>query len=244
MEINWTLLAYIFIGLFTLSGFFKGWWKESITTYFLLFLVLLLYFPALAQFFIIAINFVFALIAQILPDQIKVNLASWLETGLGIPTVDGAVQLDPNNGGTWLVILVIFVGLGILVGRYLLPSHNVVGLKRTVYTPGLGASLLGALVGAFNGFLIVSLMLAYIGGSASSGVSTASTGTTSVLRAVAVPSFTLTEGLVPWTFVVVALLLFLAALGSRMQIQKDKEGYIKMMWPDPLGYKRYDVMRK
>jgi len=240
MEIDWTVLAYIFIGLFALSGFFKGWWKEAITTYFLLFLVRLLYFPALAQFFITAINFVFALIAQILPADLRITLANWLETGLGLPTVDGAVQLDPTNGGTWLVILVIFVGVGILLGRYLLPNHFKEGV---VYTPGFRASLLGALIGAFNGFMIVSLILAYIGGGDSSEA-TASTGAAGVLRAVDVPSFTLTESVAPWIFVGLSILLILAVFGSRVHIVKNKEGFTKMELLGPLGHDKYKVTKK
>ena len=42
VEVNWTLLTYLFIALFALGGYFKGWWKEAIVTVFLTVLVLLL----------------------------------------------------------------------------------------------------------------------------------------------------------------------------------------------------------
>ncbi len=239
MEINWTVLAYIFIGLFALSGFFKGWWKESITTYFLLFLVLLLYFPPLARFFIATLNFIFALIARILPTSLTIILSDWLEAGLGVRTVDGAIQLDPTNGGTWLVILIIFVGLGTLLGRVLLPSNNREGLKP-VYRPGLLASFLGALIGAFNGFLIVSLIGAYLG----PGLSPDTLTSVGTLQAVAVPSFTLTASLIPWVFILLSVLVLIVALGSRVTFKKDKEGYIKVNWVNPVGYERYEVTAK
>jgi hypothetical protein len=237
MEINWAVLAYILIGLFALSGFFKGWWKESITTYFLLFLVLLLYVPLLAQIFVASLNFIFALIAGILPDSWRIALADWLETGLGIPTVNGAIQLDPTNGGTWLVILIVFVGLGILLGRALLPNYF---RKGVIYIPGIKASLLGALIGAFNGFLIVSLITAYLG----SGPTTAAPESAGVLRAVAVPRFTLTESWIPWVFIIISLLVIVAALGNRVSITKDKEGYITVDAIEPLGHEKYEVTVK
>jgi hypothetical protein len=247
MEVNWTILAYIIIGLFALSGFFKGWWKEAITSYFLIILALLLYFPVVAQLLIASLNMVFALIARILPDSLRVSLANLIEAGLGIPTVNGAIQLDASNGGVWLIILLICIGMAILLSRALIPNTFRLGIKQ-IYRPTLAASMLGALIGAFNGFLIISLILAYVGGQGSSGAAPTMAGTNQarvgILQGVAVPSFSLTESWVPWLFILIGVMFFSAAIGNRISIKRDKDGYVKINTLKPLGYEKIDLTAK
>lgn len=244
MEINWTSLAYIIIGLFALSGFFKGWWKEAVTTWFLAFLVFLSYFPPLAQLVITLINFVFATIARLLPDNLRADLVNFLEATLGIMTVNGAIELDAKNGGTWLVILLLFIGLALFISRSILPSDFRVGLKE-VYRPTLVASLLGAVIGALNGFIIISLITAYLNGANLPGVTAAARQAAPpverTLEAVAVPSFLITESFLPWILIGIGLLVFLAAITSRVAIRKDKEGFVKIDYTNPLGYDPLNV---
>jgi len=247
MEISWTILAYIIIGLFALSGFFKGWWKEVVTTWFLAFLVFLLYFPPLAQLVITLINLIFATIARLLPDNLRADLANFLEATLGITTVNGAIQLDAGNGGTWLVILLLFIGLAIFISRSSLPSDFRVGLKE-VYRPGLWASLLGAVIGALNGFIIISLITAYLNGANLPGVTAqvgrAAPSAQGVVQAVAVPSFIITESFLPWVLIAIGLVIFVLAISTRVVVTRDKEGYVKVDTRKPLGYKQQDVTVK
>jgi hypothetical protein len=247
MDINWTILGYILIAIFAMSGFFKGWWKEAITTFFLVFLVFLARFPPLAQLFIDLINLILALVINILPSSLQASWQIFLETNLGIPTTDGVLQLDASNGGVWIVILLLFIGLAIFLSRFLLPSTYRVGLNE-IYWPDFKASLLGGLLGAFNGFLIISLIIFYLnvsslpGGSAlASAGASASSGT---LQAVAVPNFTLTESFIPWIFVAIGLFVLLAAVSNRVAIRKDKDGFRKVDITKPLGYDRVDVTVK
>jgi hypothetical protein len=243
MEISWINLACIIVGLFALSGFFKGWWKESITTWFLAFLVLLLYFPPLGQLFIELINFIFATIANLLPDNLSADLANFLEATLGITTVNGAIQLDPANGGTWVVILLIFIGLAILISRSILPSDYRVG-RTEVNRPGLLASLLGAAIGGLNGFIIISLLNAYLNGSNLPGVSAAGTAAAprqGIIETVAVPNFVITESFLPWMLIGLGLLVFVAAITSRVAVRKDKEGFVKIDYTPPPGYEGVDI---
>jgi hypothetical protein len=246
MEINWTNLALIIVGLFALSGFFKGWWKESITTWFLAFLVLLFYFPPLAQLFIELINFIFATIAKLLPDNFSADLANFLEATLGITTVNGAIQLDPTNGGTWVVILLIFIGLAMLISRSNLPSDFRVG-RTEVYRPSLWASLLGAAIGALNGYIIIGLLTAYLSGSNLPGASAAGTAVAPTevnIETVAVPNFVITESFLPWMLIGIALLVFVAAIATRVAIRKNKEGFVKVDYTPPPGYEGVDITAK
>jgi hypothetical protein len=246
MAINWTILAYIIVGLFALSGFFKGWWKEAITTWVLALLVFLLYFPPLAQLFIGLINFIFATIASLLPDTLRADLQNFLEATLGIITVNGAIQLDPANGGTWLVILLLFIGLAIFISRSILPSDFKVG-RAEVYRPTLWASLLGAAIGALNGFVIISLLNAYLNGSNLPGATAAGTAAApapGIIETVAVPNFVITESFLPWMLIGIGLLVFVAAISSRVAVRKDKDGFVKIDYTPPPGYEGVDITVK
>lgn len=247
MDINWTILAYIFIAVFAMSGFFKGWWKEAITTFLLIFLVLLSRFPALAKLIIDLVNYILATVINILPDNLKLIWRDFLEANLGIPTVDGVVQLDAGNGGMWIVILLLFIGLAIFLSRSILPSTFRVGLK-SIYRPDFKASLLGGLLGAFNGFLIISLLITYMNGSSLPGAGAqAAAGTSTAggtLQAVAVPNFTLTESFIPWIFMGVALLVVVAAVANRIAVRRDKDGFTKIDITKPMGYEKVDVTVK
>jgi hypothetical protein len=144
-------VTYIIVGLFALSGFFKGWWKEAITTFFIALLLLFLAVPTLADWFIDTVNYLIALIWQILADA---------EIIAGQP-----IQLDATDGNTWLIILLLFIGLSIFISRAGLP--NIIrggGVYPTYIVTPLG-SVLGGLLGGLNGFLILNLARHYLEGS-------------------------------------------------------------------------------
>jgi hypothetical protein len=56
IDINYDTLMIIVIALFALSGFLRGWWREGITTIFLILLVIFLTQPELADDIISFIN--------------------------------------------------------------------------------------------------------------------------------------------------------------------------------------------
>jgi len=246
MEINWPVLAYITIGIFAMSGFFKGWWKESITTFFLIFLVLLLQLPPAAQAFIDLLNLIFAAIAGILPESFRIILADFLEATLGVGTVDGAIRLEASDGGTWLIILLLFIGLAIFIGRSRLPGDFRVGLK-TIYVPTLRGSLLGALIGGFNGLLIINLIREYLDGSRLLGGAAAlarRAAPAGSLQAIEVPNFTIMESFLPWVFIALGFIVLFAAFRNRVVFLKDKDGYRKIDYRAPLGYNKHEMSPK
>ncbi len=84
MGINWTVLALLVIGLFALAGFFKGWWKEAITTIFLGILAFFLQVPDVAQLFIDLTNLVIFTIWKILPSFMLVFVETIVGAGLTV----------------------------------------------------------------------------------------------------------------------------------------------------------------
>ncbi|MEM7344736.1 MAG: hypothetical protein AAF485_10865, partial [Chloroflexota bacterium] len=110
MEIDGTILTYTFVGLYALFGFYRGWWREAMTTTFLAVLVLLLQQPVWAQFVIDSINSLLTFALTTISRFVTFELT--------------AFQLDATNAETWLVILLIMIGLSTMIAYRVLPSHS------------------------------------------------------------------------------------------------------------------------
>ena len=248
MEINWTVLSYFVIGLFALNGFFRGWWKEAITTAFLVFLVFLLAQPQFADDFINIVNIVLETIYAILPAELlnllQNSLQSTPSTASTASAASGTIQIDPGDGNTWLMLLIVFVAFAVLVSRFTLPDHG----------PGNGyavrpvGSILGGLVGGLNGLIIINLVREYVDGrnlpagtsfsaqTAGGPASMASSGVS--IQAVQVPSYTILDSYLPRIIIIIGLLIFLAALKNRVGVSREN-GFSKVDYKEPLGYRRY-----
>lgn len=248
MEINWTVLTYFVVGLFILNGFFRGWWKEAITTVLLVILVFFLQQPGVASSFIDIINNFLNAIWGLLPSSLVEFLRNIFENVLGIETAtNGAIQADSGNGTTWLILLILFIAAASLIGRSSLP-----------HGPGKGfavrpiGSILGGLVGGLNGLIIINLVREYLdgrnlpGGSGTlpteismageGGARVASSGIS--VQATQLPEFTILDSFLPWIIIIAGLFIFWAALINRLGIS-NKDGFRKIDYREPFGYKRY-----
>jgi hypothetical protein len=238
--INWTVLTLLVIGLFALAGLFKGWWKEAITTIFLGILVFFLQVPDVAQIFIDLINLIISTIWRILPDFVL----DFLETVLGIGATGAPPQIDAGSAQTWLIVLIVFIGLAILIGRLSLPGSGRRADTYSSYVVTFGGSLFGALLGALNGWLIIGLIRTYLDGrSLPGGGEMAATSMATppsdqvVIQAVDVPHTTILDSFLPWLFVGIGLVVLLAAIRSRVTV-KEKKGFRKVVYKSPVGYEK------
>jgi hypothetical protein len=244
--INWTVLAIGAIGLFALVGLLRGWWKEAITTVFLAFLVFLLLMPQVGQLFINLMNMALNLIWQILP-QVALD---FLNTFFGGSTSAATPpHIDPSNAQTWLVILAVFVGLAALAGRIILPGSSQAARTYQAYAVTRGGCLLGGLLGAFNGWLMVSLVRTYLAGGHLAGASRAAAALSAppnevMIQAVNVPNATIMDSFLPWLFAGVGLAAFFAVFNSRVALKTDKDGFSKTDFKPPLGYQKYSVTKR
>jgi len=245
VEVNWTVLTYMLIGLFAFSGFFKGWWKEAVVTIFLIFLVFLLQVPAAAQALIDLINFIIAALWGLLSETYRIIFGDFLKTGLGVETDGGIPRIDAGESQTWLIILIIFLGLAILIGRITLPNSGRISRPYFGYPPTFGGSILGGILGGVNGWLIVSLVGAYLNGQnlpgGSSAAATLISPNTVLVQAVDVPTTTIQDSFLPWFFVALGLITLLMAIRSRVTVLKDKEGFRKLDYRPPLGHRKIEV---
>src|ERR1051325_4109723 len=99
-QINVTLLTYIVVIIFAISGFYRGWWKEAITTIILAFLIFLLQTPNFAQNLITTFNSIVTTVWALVP----VSLKDLLSSTFGVDTSGRALQADVNSTSTWLTL--------------------------------------------------------------------------------------------------------------------------------------------
>ena len=224
--INWPVIACFTIGFFSISGLFRGWWKEAVTTIVLGFFIFLLLNPDWAETFIELINQLIAMVWRIIPDSIISAFNDALDTLFGISLGTGPIQFDASSAQTWLIIAGVSVGLTILVGRAALEE-----------TPSILGRLIGVIVGAVNGFLIIGLVREYLDGRALPGnaapvseipVITGNTyGPAATQLAVGItglPVNTILDSVVPWVVVGIGLLFLFSILKSRIGVARSEDG--------------------
>jgi hypothetical protein len=239
MQIDWMFLTYLIIIIFALGGFFRGWWKEAITTFFLVCLLILLQRPDWAQALIDIINKIITTIWQLV-----VRIFHLTPTG-------GPIQLDASSAGTWVLILLLTLAVAALVARMSLPGYTQ-REKGKFFAVQFGGRVLGLLLGALNGFLVVSLLREYLDGRAlpgneplqseisiAGGSAYGQAANTLAIQAVNLPSITILDSYLPWLIVGLGLLLFFIAVKTRFNIVSSSAGK-KIVDQPPYGYKRYD----
>jgi hypothetical protein len=244
MQIDWTALTLAVIALFAISGFFKGWWKEAVTTAFFAFLLFMLQTPSVAEMFIGAINSIIAFIWGIIPA----SLLPTVENVFGV-TGGEVPALDASDPSTWIIILIFFMVAAIIFGRFTLRSDG----TKTRYQPGPIGSLLGGLLGGLNGFIFMGLIREYLSGrnlpggetaALTSGAVTASGSTTATamsevtIQAVNIPTFTITDSFLPWVLMIFGAGVLIMALTSRTGVS-NKDGFRKVHTKTPYGYRKY-----
>jgi uncharacterized membrane protein required for colicin V production len=228
MEINWTVLTYIVIVYFAISGFSRGWWKEAIITVVLAIFIFLLQNPNIAQTLIDGLNSLIATIWSFIPTEITPVVNTGLATVFAVQTgSNNAWQADASDPGTWLTLLAVAIGIAILFTRF---SFN--------YSPtGLG-SLLGGLVGALNGFLIINLVREYLDGRALPGQQVAYTSELTLVGGSSfgpasqnlsiqvgdLPRFTVLDSILPWLVIGAGIIFLVAVLRTRIGVARSADG--------------------
>jgi hypothetical protein len=239
MQIDWIFLTYLVVGFCALIGFFRGWWKEAITTFALALLVVLLQRPDWASTLIDFLN------------QIITLVWGWVVKLFGTLPWSPS-QLDSASTGTWIGILFVLLGLSALIARLALPG-TAGQAPGKYYTAGLVGRLLGLFMGALNGFLILSLVREYLDGRALPGNTAPQSAiaiagnstfgpasTTLTVQAVNLPSFTILDSYLPWLVIGLGVLIFAVALKTRIRVARSQMGS-KIEYVPPYGYRPVEV---
>ncbi|PWH18905.1 MAG: hypothetical protein DDG58_05795 [Ardenticatenia bacterium] len=142
LQIDYTLVTYIVIGIFALVGFMRGWWKEAVTTGLLTMLILVVKRPEAAAG---VFDFIDKLVMTIWQALQRVRETSDLVAS-ALPAEEPPV-IDAKRQSIYIIILVAAV-----VASYFFSK---IGLTQTM---SAGARLIGALLGAYNGYIVLNLL--------------------------------------------------------------------------------------
>jgi len=139
--VNYEQMKWVFVGVFAFVGLFRGWLKELFTSFLLVLMALPLVYPSLADTIITFFNKLVQMFSAFL------SVVNSSDT-----TVQSNAFTESNSYTLFIIILGALVILSYMSDR--------IGLKQSEMSAFSAA--LGGLLGAFNGFLILSLVKDYV----------------------------------------------------------------------------------
>ena len=221
VDIDFNTFIIMVAGIFGLTGFVRGWWKEAITTALLILLLILLREQEIAASIIDSINsFIRLGTVFASADSLEVEALATAAS-----TVDPPVIIDPSQFTVYLVLLIILVVASYFAGNAVVGAYELSPIAR----------IFGGILGLVNGFIIISLVREYILGRfiPETGIaSTAAAPSEVSVTVVNIPQTSITDGLTPWVIIIAGILIVLLAIGSSVDYQGGK-----ISKKPPLGYK-------
>jgi len=189
-------------------------------------LLLFLQNPTWAETVINVINQIIATIWSYLPTTIRPTVNEGLTIAFATEELTATPQINPSDPETWLVILALLVGAAILIGRVSFAQQ-----------PLFLGRVLGAVIGGFNGLLILSLVREYLDGRALPGqVATASElqlvsgsafgppASSVSIQATGLPSYTILDSALPWIAIGLGAVLLIFLIRTRFGIGTSADG--------------------
>ena len=152
IDIPYETLMIIIVALFALSGFLRGWWREGITSIFLILLTVFLTEPELASSIIEFLNGVISTAWNLLRGLLET--LGLVEPAVGAAAVTPPIVLDPDDRTLFIIILIVMIVLSYFTSKITLGGRTIT----------LGGRIFGGILGAINGFLAVNLVKEYIVG--------------------------------------------------------------------------------
>jgi hypothetical protein len=216
ITVDYAVLMWMAIILFSMVGFFRGWWKEGITTGFLTLLVALLKIPRLATLIVDTMNkFIKLLYIVVMARSLDIKEIADKAGDIG----DKVPRIDATDYRVYILGLI-----GVLILSYLAGK---IGVNKTVIGPNLLGALLGAIFGLLNGFTVVSLVREYTVGRYLPGVTEAQAAEAEAVTGIALnvgelPSPSVADGWVPWLIVAIGVIILFAVLATRVSVERTQ----------------------
>ena len=151
--LDYNQIQMVVIGVFAFVGIFRGWLKELFTSFLLLLMALPLFYPSLADAIVEFANEIIRIIQK------------FFSVLTNAPKSDVQAFSTGSDGNAYILFIGILALLVIL--SYMSDRIGIGQQSMTVFS-----ALLGGLLGAFNGFMIVTLIKSYVLGSFFAGTET------------------------------------------------------------------------
>jgi hypothetical protein len=210
VQVDYNVLLYMVVGVFGLVGFFRGWWKEAVTSGLLTLLLVMLTVPDVATVIVNALNTAVDTVWAFIQSIQKSSPAVASVAQVGTPP-----DVTPQNYWVYVFILV-----GLVLASYFLGK---VGLTQGL---SAGSRLLGGIVGFYNGFIAVSLLREFVLGrylpGASAAAASATPPSTVSVQVMHLPQASATDHPAVFILIAVGFLLFIIALITGFNVQGVK----------------------
>jgi hypothetical protein len=146
LPVEYDQLVTLFLFVFAMVGLMRGWYKEGITSLFAALLALLVWRPEVARTLIGRITDVLKVLAVFIRTGLNPQPQALAEPSAGVGSL-----LDPNSYEIYVVITVVLLAVSYVVGEATF-KQRMTALGR----------ILGAMLGAFNGYVILALVKQFI----------------------------------------------------------------------------------
>jgi hypothetical protein len=202
LPIEYADLVMLFLFIFAVVGLMRGWFKECITALFAGALAVLVWQPDIAREIIDKINDLIKLIVMFVKSGFSLQPQT-----LMAQSVDPDLLLDPDSYRLYIVVTVVLLAVSYIVGE---------ATFKGKMTP-LGR-LLGGLLGAFNGYVILALVKQYMMNHlVAKGVSATSNELAVQVSSVPTGNFFAGSGII-FVFIVVIGVVALLVAGDRLKL--------------------------
>ena len=111
LTVDYNVLMYIVIASFALTGFFRGWWREGLTTILVLLLVLFLTRPDTLTTIVDYINNMLEFSGILF--ETGGNLSTEAVQAASASAAEPPVTLDISNRNFYIILLIVLIALSI-----------------------------------------------------------------------------------------------------------------------------------
>jgi hypothetical protein len=211
------------VAAFALVGFYRGWWREGITTVFLALLTLMLAKPEFAEWVVELVNTILKVVTGLVEAS-----TSDADISTAVASAESPITIDPESYQVYIIVLIALVLASYLIGKIAVGGNRATALGR----------LFGILLGGFNGYLVISLLREYLigrylpGQIGAAGEATAAAPATMSIQLTDMPTTSITDGIGPWLIIAagVAILIIMLATtwefgGLKLPTRKPPPGY-------------------
>jgi hypothetical protein len=146
LPVEYDQLVTLFLFVFAMVGLMRGWYKEGITSLFAALLALLVWRPEVARVLIGRVTDVLKVLIVFIRAGLNPEPQAVAQPSAGVGSL-----LDPNSYEIYVVITVVLLAVSYMVGEATF-KHRMTALGR----------ILGAMLGAFNGYVILSLVKQFL----------------------------------------------------------------------------------
>ena len=203
LEINFSELVSLFMFIFAIVGLMRGWYREGITSLFVAALAVLVWQPSMARGIIDKINDLIRLIVMFINSGFSLQ-----PQRLMAQSVNNDLLLDPDSYRMYIVITVVMITVSYLVGEITFKDSKMTPLGR----------LLGGVLGAFNGYVIIALVRQYLNNHfASQGIVAQSDQLSVQVTRLPMGNFFAGTGII-FVFIVVIGVVALLVAGDRLKL--------------------------